>query len=293
MAIVVTGARGQLGSELCRQLGERAVPLEVQQCDLTDSGATRQTIARLRPAAVINCAAYTAVDRAEQEADRCRAVNATAVECLAQSCGALGAVLVQVSTDYVFGGTGRGRPWHEDDEPGPQGVYAQTKRAGEVAAARCDRHLVVRTCGLYTRLGEPNCKNFVNTMLSLGRSGKVVRVVDDQHCTPSYVPHVARAIVFLTEAARRGNVSWGTYHVTNAGATTWFEFAAEVFRLAGLTVDLQRITTAQYAAPAPRPAYSVLDTTRYDRLGGPSLPDWKTALRECFGGHSQRETKER
>lgn len=280
MPILVTGARGQLGGELCRQLTGDAVGLDIDDLDLTDGPAVLAAMRRLRPTAVINCAAYTQVDRAESEGERCRAVNAAAVEHLARACGELDCTLVQISTDYVFGGVQNpGRPYREDDPPAPQGVYARTKLEGERAAARYPKHLIVRTCGLYARPSDERAGNFVKTMLRLGRSGRPVRVVADQHCTPSYVPHVARAVLFLLGPVR---VPWGIYHVTNRGQTTWYDFAAEIFRLAGMSVPLQPITTAEYGAAAPRPAYSVLDTSTYHRLGGPAMPEWQAALAEYF-----------
>lgn len=282
--IAVTGVGGQLGSELQRQLGEDCLPLDRRACELTDPLAVWRVLSEARPRAVINAAAYTKVDLAEKEPEMCRLVNATVVEYLADACRRLDCPLLQVSTDYVFDGyPPRTIPYAETDAPRAMGVYACTKLAGELAAAENRRHFVVRTCGLYGRLA-PNAKqgNFVETMLRLGRERGQVRVVDDQHCTPSFVPHVARAIVFLirTEA-------YGTYHVTNAGATTWHDFAAVIFRLAGMDVGTERITTAEFGAPAPRPAYSVLDTAKYQLLGGPTLPDWREALKEYLQARSR------
>jgi dTDP-4-dehydrorhamnose reductase len=281
MKIAVTGAYGQLGAELCRLLGLDALPLEVDTLDLTNAPAVRETLLRLQPKVVINAAAYTQVDRAEKEVEACRAINATAVEHLAGVCGELGCPLVQISTDYVFAGPpDRHQPYREVDPPLPQGVYAQSKFAGEQAAARHAKHLIVRTCGLYARPSDARAGNFVKTMLRLGRGGSELRVVADQHCTPSYVPHVARAVLFLAGVTGPGPAPWGIYHVTNRGATTWYEFAAEIFRQAGIDVPLRPITTAEYGAAAPRPNYSVLDTTAYHALGGPQMPDWKSALAE-------------
>jgi dTDP-4-dehydrorhamnose reductase len=284
MKIAVTGAYGQLGSELCRLLGADAIPLDLNTLDLTDAPAVDQTLANLCPDAIINCAAYTQVDRAESEPQQCQAVNATAVEHLARACAQLDCPLVQISTDYVYsGGPERTTPYREDDPPSPQGVYAQTKFEGEQAAARhLRKHLIVRTCGLYARPRDQRARNFVNTMLRVGKAGKELRVVADQHCTPSYVPHVARAVLFLLGVPGGQSAPWGIYHVVNRPATTWYEFAVEIFRLAGIDVSLRPISTAEYGAAAPRPAYSVLDTTKYHALGGPAMPDWKTALAECL-----------
>jgi dTDP-4-dehydrorhamnose reductase len=282
MRIVVTGAYGQLGGELCRQLGDAAIPLDVDTLDLTDGAAVVERLTAIGPEAVVNCAAYTAVDKAEAEPDKCRAVNALAVAHLARACGRLACPLVQISTDYVFGAvTPSPRPWREDDPCQPQDVYARTKLEGEQAAAQHEKHLIVRTCGLYARRSDPRAANFVKTMLRLGASRPELRVVNDQHCTPTFVPHLARAIRFLLDAGGT-RAPWGIYHVTNTGEATWCEFATEIFRQAQMNVAIRPITTAEYGAPAARPSYSVLDTSAYHRLGGPPMPDWKAALAEYF-----------
>ena len=186
-------------------------------------------------------------------------------------------------TDYVFAGNpSQGKPYKESDRPMPQGVYALTKWEGEQAAAQWPKHWIVRTCGLYARREHAEAKNFVKTMLRLGSTRPQVQVVDDQACTPTYVPHLARAILYLSGVSAPAAAPFGIYHVTNRGATTWRGFAAEIFRLAGLPVDVLPITTAQYGAPAPRPAYSVLDTSAYHALGGPAMPGWEEVLGEYF-----------
>jgi len=281
MNIVVTGAYGQLGGELCRQLGGDGIPLDIDTLDITDGPRVVKRLLEIEPDAVINCAAYTQVDRAEDQPEACHAVNATAVEHLARACGRLDCPLVQISTDYVFNGrVNRSVPFFESDATSPQGVYARTKLAGESAAARHPKHLVVRTCGLYARPSDRRASNFVATMLHLANSRTELRIVDDQHYTPSYVPHVARAVLFLVGYAGGQSAPWGIYHVTNRGATTPYEFAGELFRQAGIEIALRPIGTAEYGAAAPRPAYSVLDTTAYHALGGPDMPDWKAALAE-------------
>jgi dTDP-4-dehydrorhamnose reductase len=283
MRIAVTGSQGQLGSELCRQLGGDAAGLDLPQFDLTDRDRVLRTLIEIAPQAVINTAAYTQVDRAEEEIQRCRAVNARGVAHLVEACRALDCVLVQISTDYVLGGDTRRRvPYRETDEPQPQSVYARSKLEGERLAAEWEKHLVVRTCGLYGRPGPRSAGNFVETMLGLAARRARLRVVDDQRLTPSYVPHVARAIRFLLETD-----AYGTYHVTNVGETTWYDFAAEIFRLAGLPVELEPISTSEYGAKAPRPPYSVLDTSKYHALPGrPAMPLWQSALGEYLAARN-------
>lgn len=280
--IAVIGCRGQLGAELCSQLGERALPLARPQFDLIDPVGACTTLRELRPAAVINAAAFTQVDLAEREPERCFNVNALPVESLANVCGELDVPFVQMSSDYVFFGKIEGAaPFRESHPMSPEGVYARSKQASEVAAARWRRHLIVRTCGLYGRPATPPMqgRSFVETMLALGAKRNVVRVVGDQHCTPSFVPDVARALLYLLNKG-----ATGTYHVVNGGSTTWYDFAVEVFRLASLDVQVERITSREYAAPAPRPPYSVLDTAKYHELGGPRLPEWQAALADCLAG---------
>jgi dTDP-4-dehydrorhamnose reductase len=284
MKIAVTGAKGQLGGELCRELGALAIPLDVEELDLTDGEAVLRTLGALRPEVIINCAAYTQVDQAEREPDRARAVNALAVGHLVEVCRRLDCPLMQISSDYVFGGTAHRleRLHREEDPPAPQGIYAETKWEGELAAAAWPKHWIVRTCGLYARPHDARAKNFVKTILRVAAEKAELRVVHDQHCTPSYVPHVVRGLSFLGGLTGGTPAPWGLYHLTNGGAATWYEFAAEICRQAGRNVKLVPITTAEYPAVAPRPAYSVLDNAKYLALGGPALPDWKEALAEYF-----------
>ena len=279
MKILVTGAAGQLGRELCRQLGPDAIAIDLDELDLTHGPSVLRTVAALQPEAVINCAAFTQVDHAESEPKLCRIVNAGAVKNLVEACRTRDCPLVQISTDYVFSGRpDRSEPYREDDPTSPEGVYASTKLEGERAAAAYAKHLIVRTCGLYARPSHREARNFVATILRLARSRPKLSVVSDQRCTPSYVPHVARAVRFLLGADGSPPAPWGLYHVTNRGEASWYEFAREIVRLAGSSVEVEPITTEQYGAAAPRPRYSVVDTTAYHRLGGPAMPDWREGL---------------
>ena len=249
--------------------------------DITDRDAVAHSVRWPRFDTVINCAAYNQVDRAEQDIEACRSVNEHGPRLLAEACQRERVRLVHISTDYVFGQRSPHRtPWTEEDVPRPAGVYAQTKLAGESQVARSERHLIVRTCGLYGRSAGRN--NFVETMLRLADSREAIRVVNDQHCTPTSADDLASAIRFLLQVD-----SAGIFHVVNHGQTTWWDFAEEIFRIASLTRTLQPITAADFASPAPRPTFSVLDTTRYDALGGPPMRDWRDALRAYM--HSRIE----
>ncbi len=277
MRVVITGREGQLGAELCRQFGPQAVGLDLPEFDLTDRDRVQSALCQVRPDVIVNTAAYTLVDKAEKEADLCRVVNVDGVAHLVEACRLLDCTLVEISTDYVFGrDAGRTIPYRETDEPGPLGVYGQSKLDGERCAEGWPKHVIVRTCGLYGRLGPRSAGNFVATVLRLAAAGRPLRVVNDQHCTPSYVPHVARAIRFLIRTG-----ALGVWHVVNSGATTWCELAEEIFRQTERDVRVEPITTAQYGALAPRPAYSVLDAAKYHALpGAPAMPPWRDALAE-------------
>jgi len=251
------------------------VALPRSSLDIADPMAVRAVIGRLRPRAVINCAAWTAVDKAETEPAACRAANVHAVAALAAACREADAILVQISSDYVFGAdAARKTPYRENDATGPLGEYGASKLAGEVAARGWERHQVVRTCGLYSagESGPVRGRNFADTMLVVARDRPEVRVVADQFCTPSYVPHVAAAIVALLEDGTPG-----TYHATNAGGTCWHEFATELFRQAGLTTVATAITSGEYPSPVARPPHSILDTAKLARLGI-TLPDWRQGI---------------
>jgi dTDP-4-dehydrorhamnose reductase len=238
----------------------------------------RDVVEKLRPQVVINCAAWTAVDAAQRDPQACRAVNADAVGELAAACNAINATLVQVSTDYVFGADAtRSVPYAEVDTTGPVNEYGASKVAGEQAAATAARHLIVRTCGLYSAgdSGPVRGRNFTDTMLALAAERNELRIVDDQHCTPSFVPHVATGILRLLDRN-----TTGLFHVVNSGSTTWYAFARELFRVADLTMTLHPIPTSDYPTPAKRPAYSVLDTKTFSASAGDALPTWQTGIAE-------------
>lgn len=254
------------------------MPLPRSQLDLAQPAMIRGVVEKLRPQVVINCAAWTAVDAAERDPQACRVVNADAVEALAAACNTIDAMLVQVSTDYVFGADGnRSLPYGETDATGPVNAYGASKVAGEQAAAAAAKHLIVRTCGLYSAgdHGPVRGRNFADTMLALAAERNELRIVNDQHCTPSFVPHVAAGILRLLERN-----TTGLFHVVNRGSTTWYEFARELFHVAGLKMALHPIPTSEYPTPAKRPAYSILDTKKFSASAGEALPDWQAGIAE-------------
>lgn len=276
MKTLVFGSAGQLGRDLVPMLPGEVVSATRADADFAVRGSLAECVKRLSPDVVVNCAAYNLVDKAESEPDAAFAVNAWAVRELALACRDANAKLVHVSSDYVFGlDANRSTPYAEDDAPGPVSVYGMSKLAGEYfARALAPRHLVVRTCGLYGAWGVGGKGgNFVETMLRVAGQGKPLRVVNDQHCTPSYTKDVAAAIVGLIAADANG-----LFHATNADATTWHDLAAETFRLAGVAADLTPIPTRERNDPARRPPYSVLDTAKLATVGVAPPRTWREAL---------------
>ena len=255
----------------------RLIETDIGELDIADAGAVERFCARHTPDAVINCAAYTAVDNAETDRAAAFAVNDTGPANLARVCAARHMPLVHVSTDFVFGGEGN-QPLTEQDVPAPRGVYAESKRAGETAIERAGgAWLIVRTAWLYGLDG----KNFPDTILRLAMERDELTVVHDQKGAPTYARDLAAALWLLMARTATGYV-----HFCNAGACTWFEFACETVRQArtlGIIpperrVDMRPVTTAEYPRPAPRPAYSVLSTARYTQLVGTPPRPWQTAL---------------
>lgn len=271
---LVTGAAGMLGRDMCaalRRHGEPVVALRRQELDVTDGAAVAGRIGAGRPDIVVNCAAWTAVDAAEEHEARALAVNGTGAANLAAACRRHGARLVQVSTDYVFGGD-EPRGYAEDDTPAPVNAYGRTKLAGERAALGLPgTGYVVRTAWLYGAHGP----NFVRTMIGQARAGAAVRVVTDQRGQPTWSLDVAEQIIALIRAGARA----GVYHATSSGATTWHGLAREVFRLAGADPGLvEPVTSAGRPRPARRPGCSVLSHRAWAEAGLPPIGPWASAL---------------
>jgi dTDP-4-dehydrorhamnose reductase len=280
MRTVVVGAAGQLGRELRRSLpAEGTVALTHGDLDVTDASAVAARLAALAPTVVVNAAADNRVDAAEGDPGPAIAVNALAVGTLAAACRATGAWLVHVSTDYVFDGRAT-RPYTEDDAPNPLGAYARSKLAGELLARTlAPRHAVVRVAGLYAAGGSRGKGgSFVDRVLARARAGEPLRIVADQVTAPTWARDVATALTRLLPRLVGGGAPGGIYHLTNAGACSWHEFARAALELAGVRATVESITTAALGAPAPRPAYSVLANTRLAAAGEPSLRPWRDAL---------------
>lgn len=271
--VLVTGGAGQLAEAIRRTWTrfELVIPAE-RELDLSDPDAITRVVGEVRPRIVVNAGAYTAVDRCEAEPELALRINGQAPGWLAEACAKAGALLVQVSTDYVFDGTGA-KPYRENDPTNPQSVYGRTKLLGEHEAAQAPEHLIVRTAWLFDAWG----KNFLRTMLNAAAQGRSLRVVDDQHGCPTSCRALARQLQYAVIEEWRGVV-----HSTCTGETTWHGFAEEIFHRTGVKADLSPCTTADYPLPAPRPAYSVLDGGRRRALGTDLMPDWREALAEVI-----------
>lgn len=272
MKILVTGAGGQLGYDVCKVLAARGVEhkgVDVQDFDITDAAATRDSITAYRPDAVIHCSAWTAVDRAEDEPELARAVNAGGPRNIAAVCHEIGAKMLYISTDYVFPGTGE-RFYEPDDPTGPLGVYGRTKLEGEWAVRELlERYFIVRISWAFGRNGN----NFVKTMLRLAEARTEVNVVCDQIGSPTYTADLAPLLCDMIATEK-----YGVYHATNEGVCSWAEFAREIFRLAGKGVRVNAVPSSEYPTKAARPLNSRMSKDKLEQAGFSRLPPWRDAL---------------
>ncbi len=266
MKVLVTGAEGMLGQDLCPILeneGYEVVETDINALNITDELAVMRVLTEESPDFVIHCAAYTNVDKAEEDLENAAKVNAKGTENLAKACAKLNITILYISTDYVFDGT-KTEPYTPDDKPNPINNYGLTKFQGEEAIRKyCSKYYIARTSWLYGHHG----RNFVETMISL-KDKEVLKVVDDQRGCPTWTVELSNGIVKLL-----AGTDYGTYHVCGSGETTWYGFAKEIFTQLGLNVNLQPCTTAEFPRPAKRPAYSVMDNKKLCR-------DWKIALKD-------------
>jgi len=282
-SIALIGAKGMLARKVIElaPAGATLHLLDLPDFDLTDAGQVLSQLRALDPAVIINCAAYTNVDGCESAVETAMQVNGEGPGHLARAAQALGATLVHISTDYVFDGGGSS-PLREGDPTGPRSVYGRSKLRGEQAIQESGlaRYLIVRTSWLY----GPGGKNFVETMVRLAGERPELRVVADQVGSPTYTGDLARALYQLLAS----DAASGIYHFANAGACSWCEFARQIIALARqhgapvVTETVQAITTADYPLPAPRPHYSVFDTSKYQRVTGQTVPQWQASLADYF-----------
>lgn len=281
--VLITGAAGQVGSELVKlaPVGFEVVGYKSSELDITNAQQVQQIVAEQSPALIINAAAYTAVDKAESDAERAYAVNETGVKNLAQAALALNIPVFHISTDYVFDGTAT-EPYKETDPVGPTGVYGASKLAGEQALANSGvKHIILRTSWVFGAEGN----NFVKTMLRLGKERDTLGVVADQHGCPTSAASIANVLWQLAQKyTEEGELPWGIYHFSNAPATTWYGFACEIFKQAVEAGMLEKepivnaITTTDYPTPAKRPIWSVLDTKKIQHVINCDNWSWKPEL---------------
>ncbi len=273
MKVLVTGVKGQLGHDVMNELAKRgldSVGVDIDEMDVTDRVSVGKVIREAAPDAVIHCAAYTAVDAAEENEELCRRVNAGGPRNIAEVCRELDIKMLYISTDYVFSGEGE-RPWEPEDERAPQSVYGRTKCEGEIAVQELlEKYFIVRIAWAF----GVNGNNFVKTMLKLSANHDTLRVVSDQYGSPTYTYDLARLLVdmILTE-------KYGVYHATNEGICSWYEFACAIFREAGISVNVVPVTTEEYGARAKRPVNSRMSKEKLTEAGFERLPGWQDALK--------------
>ena len=281
MNILVTGCKGQLGTELQKlSIADDKHHwrfTDVDTLDICNKAAVETYFADKRIEACINCAAYTAVDKAEDEPELATLVNTFAPKVLAETCKRHNALLIHVSTDYVFGGDAS-EPYKVDDPINPQSVYGSTKAEGErlIRESGCN-YMIVRTAWLYSSVG----KNFVKTMLMLGDTKDEINVVADQKGCPTWAHDLAEALMALLNKNGKASVH-ETFHFTNEGQITWYDFATAIMEIGGKTCKVNPITTDQYPTKAKRPAYSVLDLSKIKAFAGIEIPDWRGSLIKCM-----------
>ena len=279
MNILITGCNGQLGNEIQLLQAQYAqhtwFNTDVNELDITDKAAIERFVEANEIDGIVNCAAYTAVDKAESDPQLARKLNAEAPAFLAEVVGKRGGWMVQVSTDYVFNGT-KHTPYVETDEPCPNSIYGQTKLEGEQAVSKlCPNAMIIRTAWLYSEFGN----NFVKTMIRLGREREQLGVIFDQVGTPTYAHDLAMVIMTAIDKG----IKPGVYHFSNEGVTSWYDFTKSIHRLAGInTCQVSPLHTAEYPTPACRPAYSVLDKTKIKDAYGIEIPHWEESLAKCI-----------
>ena len=273
MKLLVTGVRGQLGHDVvkeCEKRGITAIGVDIEEMDITDAAACEKVIKEAKVDAVIHCAAYTAVDAAEDNTELCRKINAEGTENIVKVCRELNIKMMYFSTDYVFNGKGD-RPWKTDDERSPLNVYGQTKYEGELAVENSlEKYFILRIAWVF----GVNGKNFIKTMLRLGKEKGAVSVVNDQIGSPTYTADLAVLAVDMIQTDK-----YGTYHATNEGLCSWYEFACQIFNEANMDVKVTPVSSDAFPAKAKRPSNSRMDKSKLTENGFSPLPGWQDALK--------------
>ncbi len=273
MKLLVTGVKGQLGHDVvkeCEKRGITAIGVDIEEMDITDAAACEKVIKEAKVDAVIHCAAYTAVDAAEDNIELCRKINAEGTENIVKVCRELNIKMMYFSTDYVFNGKGD-RPWKTDDERSPLNVYGQTKYEGELAVENSlEKYFILRIAWVF----GVNGKNFIKTMLRLGKEKGAVSVVNDQIGSPTYTADLAVLAVDMIQTDK-----YGTYHATNEGLCSWYEFACQIFNEANMDVKVTPVSSDAFPAKAKRPSNSRMDKSKLTKNGFSPLPGWQDALK--------------
>lgn len=272
MKILVTGITGQLGFDVVRELKERkfdVIGVSSSEMDITDENKVREVITNALPDAVIHCAAYTAVDKAEEEVEKCMAVNAKGTEYIANICDELDIKMMYFSTDYVFNGQGT-KPWSVDDEINPLNLYGNSKYQGEIAVKNnLEKYFILRISWVF----GINGKNFVKTMINLSKNHSKISVVNDQIGSPTYTRDLARLVADMIITDK-----YGVYHVTNEGICSWYDFSVEIFKESNIDVNAIPVDSSEFPTVAKRPKNSRMDKSKLDENGFSRLPKWQDAL---------------
>ncbi len=281
MNILVTGANGQLGNEI-RKISSKYTHYhffftDVDDLDITCPEVIDDFFDKNNIQTVINCAAYTAVDKAEEDEPAATRINSTAVKYIAQACDKYQATLIHISTDYVYDGCAC-KPYREDNYTSPLSAYGRSKLAGEEAALNSPKCVVIRTSWLYSSFGN----NFVKTMLRLGKERDMLNVIFDQVGTPTYAADLAEAIMAMVEKSEQNGLKRGIFHYSNEGVCSWYDFAHEIMQLSGLPCVVKPIETKDYPTPAVRPNYSILNKSRIKSIYGIQIPHWRDSLIKCL-----------
>lgn len=278
MVVLVTGANGQLGQSI-RFIADKHpniqfVYTDFQEMDITSLESCQTVFSKYKPQFCINTAAYTAVDKAESEAEKAHLINAVGPENLATVCKEYDTILLHISTDFIFDGTST-TPYLESNIPNPQSVYGQTKLDGEIAIQKnWEKHFIIRTSWVYSQFGA----NFMKTMLRLASERESLSVVNDQIGTPTNAVDLAEVLIKLIQSSNHSS-SFGIYNFSNEGVCSWYDFAKEIFRINNISINLQAIPSSAYPTPAQRPAYSVLDKSKMKEVFGVEIKNWEESLR--------------